>query len=115
MNARWKTLTITFSCVLLFATLAEACPTCKDGLGNDPARADMVRGYFWSILFMMSMPFLILAGLGTYFYLQIRKARRAGWGTEGTPFMAQDNSPTFAEGQASADSAWDAHEQPLEV
>jgi hypothetical protein len=35
----------------------------------------MAEGYFWSILFMMSMPFLILGGLGTYFYLQVRAAR----------------------------------------
>jgi hypothetical protein len=35
-----------------------------------------VRGYFWSILFMMSMPFLIIGGLGTMFYLDVRRARR---------------------------------------
>jgi len=31
----------------------------------------------WSILFMMSMPFLILGGFGTYVYFSIRRARRA--------------------------------------
>ena len=35
----------------------------------------MVEGYFWSILFMMSMPFLILGSLGAYFYYQVRQAR----------------------------------------
>jgi hypothetical protein len=34
----------------------------------------MVRGYFWSILFMMSMPFVIFGGLATYFYLQVKRA-----------------------------------------
>ena len=55
---------------------AWACPSCKDSLAqNDPARASLVRGYFWSILFMMSMPFLIFSGLSGYFYWQIRRAR----------------------------------------
>ena len=61
--------------ILAFAQIAEACPTCKDGI-NDPSRAGMVRGYFWSIIFMMSMPFLILGGLSSYFYYEICKARR---------------------------------------
>lgn len=55
---------------------AWACPTCTQGMEHDPAVMAMARGYFWSILFMMSMPFLIAGGLGTYFYLEIRKARR---------------------------------------
>nr|AGC72169.1 hypothetical protein [uncultured bacterium A1Q1_fos_962] len=37
----------------------------------------MIRGYFWSIIFMMSMPFLIFGSLGAYFYLQVLKARQA--------------------------------------
>jgi len=42
---------------------------------NDPHSASLVRGYFWSIVFMMSMPFLLLGSLSSYFYLLIRKAR----------------------------------------
>lgn len=63
--------------VFCLQSFAMACPTCKDGMGNDPERANLVRGYFWSILFMMSMPFLILTGIGGYFYYEIRKARLA--------------------------------------
>jgi heme/copper-type cytochrome/quinol oxidase subunit 2 len=63
--------------VLLVQTVSFACPTCKDGLAeNDPSGAGLVRGYFWSIVFMMSMPFLILAGLSSYFYFEICRARR---------------------------------------
>ncbi len=59
--------------VLMLHGVAAACPTCKDSVSEtDP---NMVQGYFWSILFMMSMPFLILAGLGAYFYLLIRRSR----------------------------------------
>ena len=65
--------------VLLAAPIvAEACPTCKEGMAQgDPAYASMVRGYFWSIIFMMSMPFVIFFGLGGYFYYEVRKARSA--------------------------------------
>ena len=55
---------------------ATACPTCKEGMEHDPAAMSMARGYFWSILFMMSMPFVIFGSLAGYFYLEIRKARR---------------------------------------
>jgi hypothetical protein len=61
--------------IVLFATVAEACPTCKEAVADSGNHANVVRGYFWSILFMMSMPFLILGGLGTYFYIQVTRAR----------------------------------------
>jgi hypothetical protein len=62
--------------VLVLQTIALACPTCKESLAqSDPARANLVRGYFWSILFMMSMPFLILGGLSALFWWEIRKAK----------------------------------------
>ena len=56
------------------STIASACPTCKESISENGG--NLVRGYQWSIIFMMSMPFLILGGLGTYFYLEIRRARR---------------------------------------
>jgi heme/copper-type cytochrome/quinol oxidase subunit 2 len=59
--------------VLLCQATAMACPTCKDSLAN--GQSNLVHGYFWSILFMMSMPFLILAGLGSYFYWEVCRAR----------------------------------------
>ncbi len=58
------------------ATEVLACPTCKDGIAeNDPASAAMAKGYFYSILFMMAMPFLILGTFGSAAYLSIRRAR----------------------------------------
>jgi heme/copper-type cytochrome/quinol oxidase subunit 2 len=63
-------------CLLLLQTAAMACPTCKENLAqNDPAHATLVRGYFWSIIFMMSMPFLILSGLSALFWWEVRKAK----------------------------------------
>jgi heme/copper-type cytochrome/quinol oxidase subunit 2 len=66
-------LMLTFAVV----TIGQACPTCKDAMAEGSQSAGMAEGYFWSILFMMSMPFLILGGLGGYFYLQVRMARAA--------------------------------------
>ena len=58
------------------ATDGHACPTCKQGLGeDDPATQAMAAGYFYSILFMMSMPFLIVGTFGSFAYLSIRRAR----------------------------------------
>jgi heme/copper-type cytochrome/quinol oxidase subunit 2 len=61
--------------LLCSADAAWACPTCKDGLADSPNASNLVQGYFWSICFMMSMPFVILGGLGTYFYYEVRRAR----------------------------------------
>ena len=51
---------------------ADACPTCKAAMAGDE---HLIRGYFWSIIFMMSMPFLLLSSFGSYFYYLVRKAR----------------------------------------
>ena len=40
--------------IVLCADVALGCPTCKDQLANDPAAQNLVRGYFYSILFMIS-------------------------------------------------------------
>lgn len=58
-----------------FAEAVLACPTCKDGMAGDPAYSNMVNGYFWSIIFMMSMPFLVFTGVAGYFYYLVRRAR----------------------------------------
>ena len=64
--------------VISIPELLPACPNCKDTLAqNDPARSGLALGFFWSILLMLGTPFLVTAGLGTYFYLLIRKARLA--------------------------------------
>jgi len=62
--------------VFVAATAAQACPMCSQALAHSQG-GDLIAGYFWSIVFMMSMPFLIVSALGLYFYLQVRKARAA--------------------------------------
>ena len=74
---RRHAIVLAFACLawLCFQSAAVACPTCAEGVANDPNHANLMRGYFWSIIFMMSMPFLILAGLCSYFYFEVRRAR----------------------------------------
>lgn len=67
--------------IVLCADVALGCPTCKDQLANDPAAQNIARGYFYSILFMLSMPALILTGLCGYFYWEVCRARRRAIGS----------------------------------
>lgn len=68
---------VAIALMLVCHAVAFACPNCKDSLANDPAQAGLVRGFFWSILLMVSMPFLILGGVSSYFYWEVCRARRA--------------------------------------
>ena len=75
-NYRRVLVLLIVACALLvLAEPALACPTCKDSITHGPNSSNLVRGYFWSIVFMMSMPFFILSGVGGYFYWEVRKAR----------------------------------------
>lgn len=62
-------------CSLLLVGVASACPTCKENLAHDPASASLARGFYYSILFMVSMPFVIFGSLSAYFYYEVRKAK----------------------------------------
>jgi len=75
---RWILAAMVLALVLLIASVAAACPTCKDGLAqNDPHGQSLAAGISYSVLFMMSMPYVILASVGSYFYLMVRRARAA--------------------------------------
>jgi heme/copper-type cytochrome/quinol oxidase subunit 2 len=71
-----RTAVLALSLVLLVASFAAACPTCKDNLAHDPASANLARGLYYSILFMISMPFLIFGTLCAYFYWEVSRARK---------------------------------------
>lgn len=75
MLRRWLSFVLLFALLIGLGGVASACPTCKDNLG-DPSSANLARGFYYSILFMLSMPYLILGSIGLYFYLLVRKARR---------------------------------------
>src|SRR5262245_42777128 len=62
--------------VAVLVTVVAACPTCKDGLDqNDPQHQAVAAGFYYSILFMLSMPYMILGSLGYLAYVSIRRAK----------------------------------------
>jgi hypothetical protein len=62
--------------LLAFAAAAEACPNCKEALAaNDPEHNGVVKGFFYSILFMMGTPFAFLGCFSFYMYRQVLRAR----------------------------------------
>ncbi len=63
----------------LVATEAWGCPTCKDGvIAADDASANIARGYFYSILLMLAMPFTLASCFGMYVWREYRRQHRAG-------------------------------------
>ncbi len=77
-RSRLQTIVVLLSLATLVfsANVGVACPTCQDGMAaNDPEHEHMVRGYFYSILFMMGMPYLLLSCFGFYVYREVKKAR----------------------------------------
>jgi hypothetical protein len=67
---------LALSFVLTFGEVASACPNCKEALASQTGEAAKLKdGYFYSILFMMGMPFLLL---GTGAFLVVRAVKRGG-------------------------------------
>jgi len=67
---------VVLAALVLLAADVQACPTCKDGIsGMDPVSQARATGFFYSILFMMAMPFVIVGTFGGAAYLSIRRAR----------------------------------------
>ena len=53
---------------------ASACPNCKEAVAAQPSEvANMARGYNYSVLLMLSMPFTLL---GTGAFMVARAVRR---------------------------------------
>lgn len=58
--------------------VASACPTCKDSVNtSDPDGLNLARGYFFSILLMLAMPFTLAGSFGCYVWREMRRQRRA--------------------------------------
>jgi Na+-driven multidrug efflux pump len=62
--------------VLALAGVAMACPTCGEGLMQaDPHAQSIAAGYKYSIIFMVTMPYLCLGTLASIAYYSIHRAR----------------------------------------
>ncbi len=58
------------------ASVATACPSCQQALGSDPGQGDLASGIYYSILFMMSMPFAIVGTFATLAYRAVKREQR---------------------------------------
>lgn len=60
---------------------AAACPTCKDAVNtSDVDGLNVARGYFYSILLMLAMPFTLVGSFGCYVWREMRRQQRATGG-----------------------------------
>jgi len=59
---------------LLAAADAVGCPNCKDGVNtSDPEGLNLARGYFYSILLMLAMPFTLAGSFAAYVWREMRR------------------------------------------
>ena len=76
LRTQLQTLLIAVALVAVLTTVASACPTCKEGVdASDPNRQSLAAGFYYSILFMMSMPYIVLGTLGYVAYNSVKKAK----------------------------------------
>jgi hypothetical protein len=78
--------TVALAIVLVAAlgSVANACPTCGEALGHqDAAHNGVAKGFYYSILFMMGTPYLVLGTFCGCMYWKVRRTRtaRASQGT----------------------------------
>ena len=59
---------------LCVCTDVMACPTCKAAVANGHDGVGL--GYYWSILFMISMPFLLFGGWALFIYRAFRQNQK---------------------------------------
>ena len=67
--------------IVVWAVVAAdacGCPNCKDAMVNgDVEGANLARGYFYSILIMLAMPFALVSSFGAYVWREMRRQKRA--------------------------------------
>jgi hypothetical protein len=72
-----RSLALAFGLLLVGAHSAVSCPNCKEAVANQAGSeaSDVARGYNYSVMFMVSMPFTLL---GTGAFMVVRTSRRGG-------------------------------------
>jgi hypothetical protein len=61
--------------VLGAASVASACPSCQRAL-SDGSQGNLAAGIYYSILFMMSMPFAIVGTFAGFMYRAVKRDQR---------------------------------------
>lgn len=83
-------LAVCLSVVLGAASVAWACPSCQQAVGHDATQGDLARGLYYSILFMMSMPFAIIGAFAGLAYRAVKREQRRKAELEQTREQADD-------------------------
>lgn len=90
----------------LSASEAWGCPTCKDGVAaTDGAEANIARGYFYSILLMLAMPFTLASSFGMYVWREYRRQQQAGGGATLHPLVQAQLEAAQSRHQATGGAA----------
>ena len=78
--------------VLSLVAVSEACPSCKAALASSDgeARGDWVSGFFFSILFLLCMPFICVGSFAGYMYVLVRRQRNVQAQAASMPEVAPD-------------------------
>lgn len=72
------TVLVLFAVAAILAGEAVGCPTCKDTLAEgDSSAANIARGYAYSIVIMLAMPFMLAGSFGLYVWREMRRQRSA--------------------------------------
>ena len=66
-------------------SLARACPSCQQALAEDASHGDFAKGIYYSILFMMSMPFAIVGTFAGLMYRAVKREQRRVAEQNGSP------------------------------
>ena len=78
-----RILAVALLVALVVAADALGCPNCKDAVDtSDPEGLNLARGYFYSILLMLAMPFTLAGSFGCYVWREMRRQRRAEEGSD---------------------------------
>ena len=75
MRSSYRVILVLVLLAILAPAIASACPLCKDAKANTDypgGSASLPKGFYYSILLMVSAPFLVMGGL----LLKIHLARR---------------------------------------
>lgn len=118
LNNRFAIFAVAVALVLVLGSVAMACPNCKEAMEKqDPTHGGLVKGYFYSILFMMGTPYLVLGTFCGVMYYKVRRARASGKPKPPLGAAAKPVQPTEADGQKTkvAERATEHVPEPLEV
>jgi hypothetical protein len=80
--------------VVATAATASACPGCKEATSEQ--QANLARGFSYSILFMMPIPFLIVGSFGGYVYYVVRKREQEQAAASSTTVTSESSAPNEA-------------------